>query len=116
MELSTIPVAQQSAIPRALRYWVEKWDWECPLLFGLERGDLEEVLSNWPDAFVRDAHRAAMAIQGAFRELLHGASAPRPEKLPSLIGLSLPEAHELFAALEPHLEAALASPPGVAPN
>ena len=108
MQISYLSQDQQAAIPRALAYWVEHWDWECPTLFGLERRELQKIIAAWPNCLESDESRVALAIQGAFRELLLGASAPKPITLPNLIGVSHAEAVTLFNAIDPHLSAEIA--------
>ncbi|MBV7544667.1 hypothetical protein [Acidovorax sp. sic0104] len=77
---------EQALVRRALLYWQEHWDFECPTLFGIELEDLEVVVYTWPH------HNAAkeveaLAVTGALRELLYGASTPPKERLPLIIGV-----------------------------
>ena len=107
MQFLDIPENQQAAIPRALAYWVERWDWECPTLFGLEHSELQEIIAAWPTCLKSDESRVALAIQGAFRDLLFGASTPDTSKLPNLIGVPHDEAVALFNSIGPRLSATI---------
>lgn len=107
MHFSDLPDHQQTAISRALAYWIDNWDWECPTLFGLELAEFREIAATWPTCLESDPCRVAIAIQGAFRELLLGASTPAPDSLLGHIGLSFAEADSLFNAIQPRLAAAM---------
>jgi len=69
----TLNDLQDFAIRRALIYWDERWDWECPSLFGLSHQQYGIVVRSWPDG--SEAH--LLAASAALRELLHGACALR---------------------------------------
>ena len=101
MQLLDLTDSQQSAISRALGYWAERWDWECPTLFGLELAELQEIIASWPDSLSSGSNGVALAIQGSLRELLFGASAPPPDSLPRLIGVTQVEAVALLEAIHP---------------
>jgi hypothetical protein len=62
---------QDLTVRRALIYWDERWDWECPSLFGLSHEQYGIVVRSWPGK--SDAH--LLAASAALRELLYGASA-----------------------------------------
>lgn len=109
MLLRNLSPDQLTVARGALEYWISHWDLECPILFGLERVALQELVAAWPDCLVSDAPRAALAINGALCELLLGASTPSKEQLPGIIGLEYPEAVALFNKIHPHLSAAIAS-------
>ena len=66
---------EKEALENAIHYWIEKWDFECPTLFGLEKTDLIEVAKSWPVSLSTDRERTLIACLGSLRELLHGASA-----------------------------------------
>src|SRR5687767_8705131 len=84
---SLSPEAQQTVL-RALRWWSDHWDWECPTLFGLELTELNEVIARWPQVDNASMQNAALAATGAMRELLGGASAVPKQELPVILGQS----------------------------
>jgi hypothetical protein len=71
-----------------MEYWGERWDWECPTLFGLEHDEFVRIVARWPRVDTGSEQAASFAAVGAMRELLFGASAPAADRLPDLIGLS----------------------------
>jgi hypothetical protein len=87
-------IEEEAHIRAALLYWREHWDFECPTLFGVELEDLERVVDAWPH---HDAPKEveAMAVIGALRELLYGASTPPKEQLPMIVGVGYEGASEL---------------------
>jgi hypothetical protein len=88
MGIPDLSAAESSALQRILAYWLEAWDWECPTLFGLEREDLAKVLADWPNSLVEEGELAALAVFGALRESLYGASTIPTHKMESVCGLS----------------------------
>ncbi len=99
--------ADQRAISAALRYWVAKWDWECPTLFGLEQAEMQQVLDGWPDDVDCGERTTALAMTAAFRELLHGASAVQRAEVPSVCGLSYEAANDLSQRINHYVHRAL---------
>lgn len=87
--------AEHAAIKAAMRYWIEHWDWECPTLFGLEKMELQQVLDLWPEVEAENEKNVALAINGAFRELLYGASSVSRKQLQEICGLSNEAVDEL---------------------
>jgi hypothetical protein len=79
---------EKTASLRAMSYWIEHCDWECPILFGLEINDFESAIHNWP----KQTEATERALIGAWRELLFGASAIPREELITTIGISYQEA------------------------
>lgn len=86
---------EQRAVLKALKYWVRRWDFECPTLFGIEKAELQAVAEAWPELPGHKPYVVFQAVNGAFRELLYGASAVSEERLPGICGLSYSEASEL---------------------
>ena len=82
-----------------MAYWVSKWDWECPTLFGIELDELKHVLAQWPLLAGDKDCIAQHAAIGALRELLHGASPVAPGDVKRLIGLSYDGATALLVRL-----------------
>lgn len=107
MRVDDLSAAEQSALPRVLKYWVTRWDWECPTLFGLEKNEFEAIANTWPTCLVKQETNAALALVGAMRELLHGASAVRDRQVQELIGISHAEAAALLERLLPRIDRAL---------
>jgi hypothetical protein len=99
MNLAALSPGSQEALRRAMQYWVEHWDFECPTLFGIEVTELIEVLESWPSVAPGSESKAALAVLGALRELLYGASAPSRSEVPAVIGLSYEQAHALCSQL-----------------
>jgi hypothetical protein len=95
MSLDDLSDTERGAIEAAMRYWLARWDWEFPTLFGLERRELENVLKSWPRSVVSDERAAALAMTSSLRELLHGASAVRKSQVQDVCGLSYDEANLL---------------------
>ena len=99
--------ADRAAIGAALRYWLAKWDWECPTLFGLKQAEVQQVLDRWPDDVDCGEPTAALAITAAFRELLHGASAVQRASVPKACGLSYEAANDLSQRIHLYVRHAL---------
>lgn len=95
MNPSTLSPESQEALRRAMGYWVENWDWECPILFGIELDELKEVLAYWPVIKPGTEEAVALASNGAMRELLLGGSTIDPAEVPATIGLSYEQAEAL---------------------
>jgi hypothetical protein len=86
-----ISPAENTAIVNALRYWIEHWDWECPTLFGLERIDVQAVLERWPGVVDATPSHSSLAVNGALRKLLYGASAVDSERVRAICGIPASE-------------------------
>lgn len=84
---------------RVLQYWVKHWDWECPTLFGLELDELCAVLRAWPNIPAGAEEKTLLAIVGAYRELLYGASAVSVNAVESAIGVTYEKACQLLDEL-----------------
>lgn len=103
MSALVLTTEQATAIRRALRYWVERWDWESPTLFGLSKPEFSAAI----DAEISPEHSVGayrLASLGALRELLHGANAAKAGSLPSILGLSRSEAVSLMAAVSKQVD------------
>ena len=107
MNINDLSSTEQSALLRMLEYWRAHWDWECPTLFGLEKNQYEAVVNTWPQSLVEQEATTALALVGALREFLHGASAVRKEQVQKLAGLSYAEATGLLEKLLPRIDRAL---------
>ena len=89
----------QEALRRAMAYWAVHWDWECPLLFGIELDQLQRIVERWPWIAKEDESGTAATARAALRELLHGASARRNDEIEGLIGISFVQADALLLRL-----------------
>jgi hypothetical protein len=107
MKIEDLSTTEQHALPKVLAYWVAHWDWECPTLFGLEKSDLEAVLASWPASLSSQEKTSALALIGALRELLYGASAVPKAQVPAVCGLSYAEASALAENLFPRISEVL---------
>jgi hypothetical protein len=107
--VATIDISEREgvAIGRVLAYWVGKWDWECPTLFGLELAEMKAVADNWQSTLRDDDELAAAAVLGGFREFLFGASAVPKSKVEALSGIKYEEAVALGEKLRAALHHAL---------
>jgi len=77
-----------AALTAVLAYWEGRWDWECPLLFGLELPEYRVALAQW--RVTSDAvslPQVALAMNGALREFLYGASAVKAEAVAAIAGM-----------------------------
>jgi len=95
MNGTLLSVDERAQVLRAMNYWIDHWDFECPALFGIELEDLECVIQSWPKTTAEHPEKQALAALGALRELLYGASTPPREQLPSILGLDYKSAGEL---------------------
>ena len=102
MNLDDLSETQSDALRRALSYWATHWDWECPTLFGLDQSDFSAISGTWPRSVAERPRDCALAIAGALRELLFGASAP--PAVESIIGISKAEASDLLEVLMPRID------------
>jgi hypothetical protein len=94
MNTAALDGPEQQAIRRALEYWIDHWDWECPTLFGIEKHELLAVLQTWPIVSTTP-ETTALAALGGLRELLHGASALPNEQIFATLGISFADAESL---------------------
>lgn len=107
MDFATISPSSQEAVRRALQYWVEHWDFECPTLFGVELESLKQVLEHWPTVLSDTDQTVALATLGALREILYGASSIPASQVPAAIGLSYEQAHALCSEIHSIVEPVL---------
>jgi hypothetical protein len=83
------------ATRRAMEYWAQKWDWECPLLFGVQLDQLKAVLASWPRVEPGTEAAVALCASSAWNELLYGASAVRPQAVALHTGISASVADQI---------------------
>ena len=107
MNIDDLSSAEKCALPKVLAYWSTHSDWECPTLFGLDLESLQSIIADWPLSLNEQESKAALAIVGALRELLYGASAVSQENFLGIAGISHQEAHNLFQRLMPRIDCAL---------
>ncbi len=104
--LPNLSATDQDALRRTLNYWINHWDWECPTLFGLERSDLQALVSTWPQCLVLQEKTAVLAIISGLREILYGSSAVKIELVDQFIGISYSEACQSLNFLLPRIHPA----------
>jgi hypothetical protein len=92
-----------AALDRALKYWSEHRDWECATLFGLELAEYRAATVAWSQNSDISDPTIALALLGALRELLDGASALKEEKFVAFIGHSKEELVAIYRRLAPML-------------
>lgn len=90
---------EQEAFLRALRYWQQHWDWECPTLFGFGLDQLNAIEDQWPAILESNAELTVSALRGALAELMYGGSAIARHKVHSVLGIDYAEAGRLFERL-----------------
>ena len=99
MNTSGLSPESLDAVHRAMSYWTERWDWECPTLFGIEIEQMHRVLGNWPTVAPGAENETQCASVGALRELLYGASAVAKARISAVVGLSYEQAEALLSEL-----------------
>lgn len=93
--MTNFTAIEKDALLKSIQYWSDKWDFECPTLFGLKRSDLVEIVKEWPASLSTSEERTLVACLGSLRELLHGASAVSRSVVPEIIGIPYEEASAL---------------------
>lgn len=48
MPLSDLSSAEQQSVRRVLAYQVAGWDWEAPIVLGVQKEEIESLLARWP--------------------------------------------------------------------
>jgi hypothetical protein len=86
---------EKEALIKSLHYWIEKWDSECPTLFGLKQEELIEITQNWPSCLTADKDHTLVTCLNSLGELLYGASAIPKAKVPEKLGVK----YEIASAL-----------------
>jgi len=105
--MMNLTAIEKEALLKSIQYWIDKWDFECPTLFGLEKSDLIEVVKKWPVSLSADEERTFIACLGSLRELLHGASAVSRAVVPEIIGIQYKEASALCEKIHSECQNAL---------
>ena len=95
MKTSSLSAPEIEATRRAMLYWTEHWDWECPTLFGVELEEMVEVVKTWPFVAAEQEELVATCALGAWRELLYGASSLEPHLVGEAVGISYSLAESL---------------------
>ncbi len=85
----------KEALIKALDYWIDHWDFECPTLFGLERSDLQKVALDLTEGLNNNKEIVLLACLSSLAELLYGASAVPKTKLHDLLGIDFYSASSL---------------------
>ena len=105
MQVDDLSGKEVEAVGRILQYWTQHWDFECPTLFGLELPEVQSVAEAWPRSASPEV--TALAVLGAMREFLYGASATPKERVLSEVGITFEMASALLDHLFPRIEADL---------
>ncbi len=95
MKSDDLSDAERAAIKAAMLYWIERWDWEWPIFLGLEKVELQRLVDHWPRVESENEKRAALAVDGALRELRYGASAVPKSQVQAVCGRSFEAADKL---------------------
>ena len=99
MKPTDFSAAEQSAVLKAMTYWVNNWDEECPTLFGMPREAMVVVIEAWPYTALDSDGRAFSAAVGSLRELLFGATSVSDREIEEIMGISRIHAVSLCAAI-----------------
>lgn len=105
--MKNLTAIENEALLKSIQYWIDKWDFECPTLFGLEKSDLIEIVKEWPASLSTDEERTLTACLGSLRELLHGASAVSRSVVSEIIGIQYEEASALCGKIHSECQNAL---------
>lgn len=105
--MTNFTAIEKDALLKSIQYWIDKWDFECPTLFGLERSDLVGIVKGWPTSLSTSEEHTLIACLGSLRELLHGASAVSRSVVPEIIGIPYEEASALCGQIHSECQNAL---------
>jgi hypothetical protein len=101
MLMSKFTATDVSIMKRALKFWVERWDWESEVLFGIGRTEFLS-LSEYLPTEVDDMHvfeRFGLAALGSLREMLSGACPTSENQVKEVLGVEFREAEGLLHRL-----------------
>lgn len=93
--MTNFTAIEKDALLKSIQYWIDRWDFESPTLFGVERSDLVEIVKGWPASLSINEKCTLIACLGSLRELLHGASAVSRSAVPTIVGIPYEEASTL---------------------
>lgn len=93
--MKEITTQESEALLKSIVYWVENWDFECPILFGLEKSEMEGIAKSWPISLTQNANAALLACLGSLREILYGASSLQKSEVLVVLGITYSQASEL---------------------
>ena len=94
---------EHAALSAVLGYWERRWDWECPTLFGLELQDYRAAMAAWRVSFDLSQPAVALALSGALREFLYGASSAKDDDILEITGMKKSELVELAGRVGPYV-------------
>ena len=103
MQKPSLQPQDQAALSAVLSYWEQHWDWECPTLFGLELPDYRAAMAAWRVSADLSQPAVALALSGALREFLYGASAAKEHAIPGITGLQKSDLVELAGRVSPYV-------------
>ncbi len=90
---------ENEAIIKSIMYWIDKWDFECSTLFGLEKSDMEVIARDWTNSLAGNTEQTLIACLGSLREILYGASALPKTKIVDVLGISSEQAQNLCSVI-----------------
>ncbi len=105
MKVDDLSAEETCAVKRILDYWMRHWDFECPTLFGMEHEEVKLAANDWPHT--SQSEFTVLAVLGAMREFLYGASAVPREQVYAETGLTFEAASALLDRLFPRIEVSL---------
>ena len=94
---------EHAALSAVLGYWEQRWDWECPTLFGLELQDYRAAMASWRESFDLSRPAVALALSGALREFLYGASAVKEDYISGITNMQKSEIEDLASRVSPYI-------------
>ena len=94
---------EHAALSAVLGYWEQRWDWECPTLFGLALQEYRAAIGSWRGSFDLSQPVVALALSGALREFLYGASAVKVDDIPAITNMQKSELEALASRVSPYM-------------
>ena len=81
---------EKKALAGLADYWLKQWDWEYPILFGIDYQAIKNVTDGWPDGQLENEIGLFIAL-GLLRETLAGASPIEENRLRDFGDIDWPE-------------------------
>lgn len=99
MDASKISDLNRHAMCQAMHYWIARWDWECPTLFGIELDEFKEHARSLCSDSSDWTLEIGVTANNVLNELLNGASALSRDKLEETIGIPFESVEALLATV-----------------
>jgi hypothetical protein len=93
----------QVALSAVLSYWEQHWDWESPTLFGLELEEYRAATVAWQASGDLSRPGVALALSGALREFLYGASSVKDHDILGITSMKKSELVALASRVGPYV-------------